>query len=80
MKSGRKIYERLVAGGKLPSTIRRLSDGNLRSLLRHVEKHELVNITNETARMTPAGDIYGLAVVTAAGRWLKQKNKKGLLF
>ena len=71
MKSGRKIYARLLESGDRMAAIRALSNGSLRSLIHHIGRQDL-------AATGPGGLIYGMAHVAATERFMAQGKGKGL--
>ena len=71
MKSGRKIYTRLLDSGDRWKAINRLKNGDLRSLIRHIGRQELT--ASESG-----GLIYGMAMVSATERFMARGKGKGL--
>jgi len=71
VKSGRHIYHGMRQGCGDMDKIRALPNGELRSLLRYVEKHGYHNTAE-------GGIIMGLCLVEAAARWLRKGKGKGL--
>ncbi len=74
MKCGRKIYQAVAAADDQDREVRKLRNGDLRSLLRYVLKDALYQSSE------PAGTIAGHATVAAMRRWLVKPAKgKGTL-
>lgn len=71
MKSGRKIYAKLLAAGDRMAAIRALGNGNLRSLIRHIARQGL-------AAGDEGGLLYGMAHVAVTERFMAKAEGKGL--
>lgn len=76
MKSGRKIYRKVrgLDPGKQPGAVQRLRDGGLRSLICYLDSGDCEE--DPEGRMNY---LLGLALVTAADRWMKAKGKGSIL-
>jgi hypothetical protein len=71
VKSGRHIFQGLSQGCGDPEKIRALPNGELRSLLRYIHKHDYHHTDS-------GGIILGLCMVEATERFLKKGKGKGL--
>ena len=71
MKSGRKIYTRLLESGDRMAAIRALGNGSLRSLILHIFRQELE--ASDTGSL-----ICGMAHVSATERFMSRVKGKGL--
>jgi len=71
MKSGRKIFARLLATADKPAAVGNLGNGNLRSLYRHLMEGDL-------AHTETGGLLLGLVMVEASRRWAAM-GKGGIL-
>ena len=71
MKSGRKIYVRLLESGERMAAIRALDNGSLRSLILHIGHQGI-------AASEQGGLLYGMAHVSATERFMARGEGKGL--
>lgn len=71
MKSGRKIYTRLLESGDRMAAIRALGNGSLRSLILHIARQGI-------AATEQGGLLYGMAHVSATERFMSRVKGKGL--
>jgi hypothetical protein len=71
MKSGKKIYARVLLEDDRMAAIRALGNGDLRSLLLHIARQGITH--TETG-----GLLYGMAHVSATERFLAKGKGKGL--
>lgn len=69
MKSGSKIFGKLLVEENIPPAMQQLRNGELRSLVAHCRATPLL----ERGR-----NILGMAIIEAATRWLKQGAKNNL--
>lgn len=71
MKSGRHIYASMRQGCGDAAAIHALGNGELRSLIRYIEKHDY-------HREETGGIIMGIAMVEAADRFVEKGKGKNL--
>lgn len=67
MKSGRKIFKRVVMAECQATAVRELKNGGLRSLIRHLSKPEKLGTEI-------GGVILALAMCEVTARFMKPKN------
>ena len=73
MKSGAKIYLRVLASEKPAKAVRRLKNGSLRSLLCRMDH------PNAEPPCDKRDLIHGLAIVETSRRWMQEKGKGAIL-